>query len=133
MSFEPKIIYRSPGNVVRPGGGTYKYVGVNSQEDLDRMLEDGWHLTSAEAVKAAGDKANGPKKVSRFAKPARKKKPAKPFGWQQKVKTKAEIPVENEPPTRQELEQKAKELGIKYDGRTGDKKLGQLIADKLGA
>jgi hypothetical protein len=36
------------------------------------------------------------------------------------------------PPTRAELEAKATELGIRFDGRTGDKKLGQLIQDKLG-
>lgn len=37
------------------------------------------------------------------------------------------------PPTRAELEQKATELGLKFDGRTGDKKLAAMIADKLGA
>jgi pyridoxine/pyridoxamine 5'-phosphate oxidase len=36
------------------------------------------------------------------------------------------------PPTRTELEAKATELGIKFDGRTKDKKLGQLIQDRLG-
>ena len=41
------------------------------------------------------------------------------------------IPDENAPPTREELEAKAKELGIRFDGRTGDKKLGQLIQDRL--
>jgi len=35
------------------------------------------------------------------------------------------------PPTRTELEAKATELGIKFDGRTKDKKLGQLIQDRL--
>lgn len=37
------------------------------------------------------------------------------------------------PPTRAELEQKAKELGIKFDGRTSDKKIGELIAQALKA
>jgi hypothetical protein len=36
-------------------------------------------------------------------------------------------------PTREELEAKATELGIRFDGRTRDKKLGQLIQDKLSA
>lgn len=35
------------------------------------------------------------------------------------------------PPTRAELEQKATELGLKFDGRTGDKKLGEMIAEAL--
>jgi hypothetical protein len=38
---------------------------------------------------------------------------------------------DNAPPTRAELETKAKELGIRFDGRTTDRKLGQLIQDKL--
>jgi hypothetical protein len=42
-------------------------------------------------------------------------------------------PEDNAAPTRAELEAKAKELGIRFDGRTGDKKLGQLIQDRLSA
>ena len=37
----------------------------------------------------------------------------------------------NTPATRAELEQKAVALGIKFDGRTSDKKLGDLIAATL--
>jgi uncharacterized secreted protein with C-terminal beta-propeller domain len=36
------------------------------------------------------------------------------------------------PPTRKEMETKARELGIKFDGRTPDKKLSSLIATALG-
>jgi hypothetical protein len=43
------------------------------------------------------------------------------------------VPEDDAPPTREELEAKAKELGIRFDGRTGDKKLGQLIQDRLSA
>ena len=35
------------------------------------------------------------------------------------------------PPTRQELEEKATELGIKFDGRFSDKKIAQLIDEAL--
>lgn len=42
-------------------------------------------------------------------------------------------PAVDTPPTRAELEQKAKELGIKFDGRTGDKKLADAITNKLKA
>lgn len=41
------------------------------------------------------------------------------------------VPDDNAAPTRSELEAKAKQLGIKFDGRTSDKKLGQLIEAKL--
>lgn len=34
-------------------------------------------------------------------------------------------------PTRQELESKASELGVSYDGRTSDKKLAERIAKAL--
>jgi hypothetical protein len=36
------------------------------------------------------------------------------------------------PPTRAELESKATELGLKFDGRTSDRKLGLMIAEALG-
>jgi len=40
-------------------------------------------------------------------------------------------PADDAAPTREELEAKATELGIRFDGRTKDKKLGQLIQDRL--
>lgn len=42
----------------------------------------------------------------------------------------AKEPEADAAPTRAELEQKAKELGLKFDGRTTDKKLAALIAEK---
>jgi hypothetical protein len=41
------------------------------------------------------------------------------------------VPEDDAAPTREELEAKATELGIRFDGRTKDKKLGQLIQDRL--
>jgi len=41
------------------------------------------------------------------------------------------VPEDDALPTREELETKATELGIRFDGRTKDKKLGQLIQDRL--
>lgn len=35
------------------------------------------------------------------------------------------------PPTRAELEAKAKELGLKFDGRTTDAKLSKMIAEVI--
>jgi hypothetical protein len=40
-------------------------------------------------------------------------------------------PEDDAAPTREELEAKAQELGIKFDGRTSDKKLNSLIEAKL--
>lgn len=39
--------------------------------------------------------------------------------------------ADDAPPTREELEQKARELGVKFDGRTGDKTLSERIAAAL--
>lgn len=42
------------------------------------------------------------------------------------------IPADDAQPTREELESKATELGLKFDGRTSDRKLGALISEALG-
>lgn len=43
-----------------------------------------------------------------------------------------DIPSDDAGPTREELEAKATELGLKFDGRTSDRKLGALISEALG-
>lgn len=43
----------------------------------------------------------------------------------------ADSSIDTAPPARTELESKARELEIKFDGRTTDAKLGALIAEKL--
>jgi hypothetical protein len=135
MSLLPTMVYRSPGIFKKPNGGTYTYFPVETQEQLDKMLGDGWFKTSAEAVEAAGDKATPASKPKpKWAmKPVKKKKMGKPLDWREQVKTApvAEPVLDDAAPTRAELEAKATELGIRFDGRTKDKKLGQLIEDKL--
>jgi hypothetical protein len=42
------------------------------------------------------------------------------------------VPDDDAPPTREELQAKASDLGIKFDGRTSEKKLKKLIAESLG-
>jgi hypothetical protein len=137
----PAMIYKSPGQQRKPGGGTYNFDSVQTQEELDAKLAAGWFESSAEAIEAAGDKANGNVKPKpKWAiKPTKKKKPAKPLDWRETVKAEPAPAPAPEPesvddetaPTREELEAKATELGIRFDGRTKDKKLGQLIQDRL--
>jgi len=139
----PAMIYRSPGQQRKPGGGTYDFDSVQTQEALDAKLAVGWFTSSADAIIAAGENAGGFKKPKpKWAiKPTKKKKPAKPLDWREQRKAKPapaqiiepESTSEDAPPTRAELEAKATELGIKFDGRTKDKKLGQLIQDQLSA
>jgi hypothetical protein len=133
----PAMLYKSPGSYKKPTGGTYTYISVQTQEELDEKLANGWFSSSGEAIEAAGDKATpaGKPKPKWAMKPIKKKKPSKPLDWRDHVKAEpapAPEPIsEDAEPTREELEAKATELGIRFDGRTKDKKLGQLIQDRL--
>lgn len=93
----PTIVYRTPGTH-HCTGGTYDYRGAASAQDLDQLLESGWFMTLPEAIAGKHDE-------SRFG---------------------ADEPASGAP-TREELEAKAAELGIKFDGRTTDKGLGEKI------
>ena len=131
------MLYKSPGIYKKPGGGTYTYISVQTQEEFDAKLDAGWFESSAEAIEAAGENATpaGKPKPKWAMKPIKRKKPAKPLDWRDQIKA-APAPEpepinEDAPPTREELEAKATELGIRFDGRTKDKKLGQLIQDRL--
>jgi hypothetical protein len=89
-------------------------------------------------------------KFRKGKKPVKVRKPSKPIDGinhrllreQAEAAAKAEAqaqevvdttPEDDAAPTREELEAKATELGIRFDGRTKDKKLGQLIQDRLSA
>jgi hypothetical protein len=58
-------------------------------------------------------------------------------GWYESlpaaIEGKSSEPVldDSAPPTREELETKATELGIKFDGRYSDKKIAQMIDESL--
>jgi hypothetical protein len=47
----PTLVYKGHGQHSR-AGGTYDYVGVNDQEDLDVKLANGWFTTLPEAIDA---------------------------------------------------------------------------------
>lgn len=106
---EATMVYRSPGSH-ELHGVMVDYVTVDASS-VPEMLMDGWHLTPSEA-----HNANVP---------------------QPQVASNAEpllyVRADDAPPTRPELEAKALELGIRFDGRTSDKKLGALIAASLEA
>lgn len=95
----PSLVYKAEGKYVRPHG-TYDFVGVNSQEELNAKLKEGWFESLEAAIEG---------------------------------KTAVSEPVSDDfaPPTREELETKATELGIKFDGRYSDKKIAQMIDEAL--
>ncbi len=83
-------------------------------------------------------------RYSKNKKPVKVRKPSKPIDGinhrllREKAEAEAQateaqeiMPEDDALPTREELEAKATELGIRFDGRTKDKKLGQLIQDRL--
>lgn len=94
------MVYKNGGPYARKGG-TYDTKGVNSREEHDEALKNGWFNTLPEAI--AGKAAV------------------------------VELPPDEKPPTRAELEQKAKELNIKFSKSTTDEVLAANIAKALGA
>ncbi len=94
------MVYQCPGPHARKGG-TFDTKGVNSKEEHEAALKNGWFNTLPEAIEGKSAVVDLP-------------------------------PVEL-PPTREELEQKAKELNIKFDKKTTDEVLAKKISDVMGA
>jgi hypothetical protein len=75
-------------------------------------------------------------RIPKHKKPVKVRKPSRPLdGINHRLlaeqAAQETVADDNKAPTREELEAKATELGIKFDGRTKDKKLGQLIEETL--
>lgn len=106
----PRMLYRA-GNQWATDFGPMDLRVVQDGAELEQAVADGWHVTAEAARDAA-------------AEPAAPKAPP-------------EQPPENPDtppaaPTRADLEREAAELGIKFDGRWGDKRLAEAIAAKKG-
>lgn len=114
----PCLVFKMPGTVYSPKGA-HKFAQARTQEELDRFLADGWFLTLDEAAEAMPEIDLTPHRKHRKIILKRQVKPAK-----------SEDDIL--PPTRAEMEIKAEELGIKFDGRTSDKKLLERITEALG-
>lgn len=112
-----EIVYRGHGPHQRKGGG-WSSRGVNSQEELDAALADGWFRTLDEAIEAHDNKA----------KPAVLVQPTSPAAV-----TAVVIPPDDALPTRAELEAKATELGIKVHPKHKDATVLKLINEALAA
>lgn len=138
MTHYPKTVYRSPGATILLGK-TYTYRIVSSDAELESALASGWSLSVDDAWLRAGDAAlyNPPRAPWRKPKGWRKpRKPSKPM----LSRVAKEIVVDDTPeydadidapPTREELIDKATQLGIKFGKRAPDSLLIKLIEDKL--
>lgn len=100
----PQMLYRAGGPELFDGS-RFSTVIVQDESELEAALAGGWHETMAAA------------KLADLPPPAQDVPP----------------PEEDstKPPTRDELKQKAKELGIAFHHNAGDKQLAELIAAKL--
>jgi hypothetical protein len=104
MTDFPTIVYRTPGPHKKPRGKTYAYRGAADQEAFDALIAKGWSASYEEALIAA--------------------QPLKP-------KAKAVEIDEVSGPTREEMEIKAKELGVSFNARTSDITLSDRITAAL--
>lgn len=105
LSF-PTILYKVPGPHSGPGF-TYDYAGASDQAAYDALKAQGWHDSLPEAVSPPVVEPAAPEVAS-------------------------PEPADDAPPTRAELEAKANELGVKFDGRTSDALLLTRINAALG-
>ena len=108
MTDFPTILYKTPGPHKKPRGGTYKTTGAADKAEFDELLKKGWFPSYEEA--AAGKIAG---KIIEAAE-----------AFEDAVD-------EVSAPTRDDLEDKAKELGVSFNARTSDKKLAERIAEAL--
>jgi hypothetical protein len=104
----PGFVYKSPGRMGKVRKKTYDWCAVQDEQELAQKLSEGWYATRDEAF---NPRTVNPKieSVTIVAEPVEVE--------------------ENAPPTRAELEQKARELGLKFDGRTSDRKLLKMIEE----
>ena len=114
----PRIVYRA-GGPWQLESGAFSVRQVDTANECEAALADGWHLDQYAAGSSAA--ANLEKQRGDEAKQAGEEVQGRG----------QEAEGLLSPPTRAELEQKARELGLKFDGRTTDKRLGAMIAAAL--
>lgn len=88
----PNFVYRKGGQH-HCKGGMYQYMSVQSDDELEVAIADGWFMSIDEAMAEAHNEES----------------------------------LDDVPPTREEMEIKARELDLKFDGRTSDRKLLEMI------
>lgn len=106
MNEFPRMMYQA-GGPEAIHGGHFSTLVVHDATELDAALAGGWHLTTPEALAA-----NAPKPD---------------------LDALAFNVDDDAPPTRAELEAKARELGVEFTARLGDAKLAERIAAALAA
>ena len=114
-----EIVYKVPGKNHGPGSKTYDWLGVHSKEEYEQAIEDGWFNSLVEAVNGKAEEQERARNVDGEYVGDDLTTPFKNEAYQEVA------------PTREEMEAKAKELGISFKKKTKDKQLLALIEDKL--
>lgn len=115
MDLFPMMLYRAGGHE-QIHGGNFSTLVVNNAEEHAAAVADGWCETTPDALDAQqAEKERAARDVAAAA-----AKMAEQTGSEG---TKL--------PTREELEQKASEMGIPFSARVSDKKLSEAITAKL--
>lgn len=109
----PQMLYKA-GGPEQIHGANFSTLVVNDAEEHAAAVADGWCETTPDALDAQQAEKE---RAARAAAEAAAKL--------------AEQAGDTKPVTREELEQKATELGIPFSPRVSDKKLGEAIAAKL--
>lgn len=115
-----EIVYRVPGKNYGPGSKTYDWMPVKNKEEYEQAIKSGWFNTLEEAVSGK----------TKSLKRARNEE-GEYIGDDLSTPDVNEAWVEDSSPTRDEMEAKAKELGISFKKKTKDKQLLALIEEKL--
>lgn len=118
MDMFPKMLYRFPAQLrdaVALQDGSYDALTVADEAEHADAIAGGWFEAPADAKATFMEQLAKTEAAAKAAAEAA----ANADGDTQ--------------PTREELETKATELGLKFDGRTTDRKLAEAILEKLKA
>lgn len=115
MDLFPMMLYKAGGHE-QIHGGNFSWLIVNDADEHASALADGWCETTPDALDAQQ---------------VQKERAAREAATAAAKLAEQSAPDSSKPPNREELEQKATELGIEFSARVSDKKLRDLIAATL--
>jgi hypothetical protein len=111
MNDFPRMLYRAPG-ALQIHGGNFDTLTVADADEQDAALDDGWALSTPEALDA---------------KAAREAAAAAAVEAQAEAVAQQALSDDTRPPSREELEQMATNLGLPFSARVSDKKLAAMV------
>ena len=121
----PRMLYRVGGPVALQDGDYDTLIVADEEADAAARAEDWWETPAAARANADEPISPSPRAIRLLQQEIRElRKPPSERAIEPG-------PTDDAPPTRDELEQKARELGIKFDGRWGDRRLVAAIAEAM--